>query len=109
MSNSTAPLPRFPVETKRKFLFLSLIVFLVLPVWATTLSAVPAAASHWVNATNAPFLFTRFDAEFSTTNNKIYFLGGRLADGNTDGTVWEYDPVTGVYTNTGVLMPVPVS
>lgn len=93
----------------RKLLFSGLIFFLSLLPLAAILSAATAAGTAWVPATNTPFLFTRFDAEFSTTTNKIYFLGGRLGDGNTDGSVWSYDPVTGVYADTGVDMPVPVS
>lgn len=63
----------------------------------------------WQLAANAPFAFTRFDAEYSPTTGKVYFLGGRLGSGDTDGSIWEFDPVTGVYADTGVDMPVPIS
>ncbi len=65
--------------------------------------------SSWQLPANAPFAFTRFDAEYSLTTGHVYVLGGRLADGNTDGSVWEFDPVTGVYTDTGTDIPVPIS
>jgi len=55
----------------------------------------------WQLAADAPFAFTRFDAEYSLTTGHVY--------SNTDGSVWEFDPVTGVYTDTGVDMPVPIS
>ncbi|HUM70085.1 MAG TPA: hypothetical protein PLK31_14720, partial [Chloroflexota bacterium] len=65
--------------------------------------------SAWQLAPNAPFAYTRFDAEYSPTTGKVYFLGGRLGSGDTDGSIWEFDPVTGVYADTGVDMPVPIS
>jgi len=63
----------------------------------------------WQTAPNAPFAFTRFDAESSLETGLVYFLGGRLADSNTDGSVWSFDPETGVYTDTLVDLPVPIS
>lgn len=65
--------------------------------------------SSWQTAPNAPFAYTRFDAEYSSTTELVYFLGGRLADGGTDGSVWTFDPVTGDYTDTGVDMATPIS
>ncbi|MCA9992314.1 MAG: S8 family serine peptidase [Ardenticatenaceae bacterium] len=78
------------------------------------LAVAPAAPDdyvygQWQIAPNSDFAFTRFDAEYSATTGKVYVLGGRLADGNTDGSVWEFDPATGTYTDTGVDMPVPIS
>lgn len=64
---------------------------------------------EWQEAPTSGFAYTRFDAEYSYDTGKVYFLGGRLADSNTDGSVWEYDPGTGVYSDTGVDMPVPIS
>jgi hypothetical protein len=63
----------------------------------------------WQAAPDAPFAYTRFDAEYSLETGRVYFLGGRLADSNTDGSVWSFDPATGVYEDTLVDMPVPVS
>ncbi len=62
----------------------------------------------WVEAPNAPFAYMRFDAEYSESTGHVYFLGGRTGT-PTDGSIWEFDPATGVYTDTGVDMPVPVS
>ena len=66
-------------------------------------------AAVWQTAADAPFAFTRFDSEFSLDTGLVYFLGGRLADSGTDGTIWSFDPVTGDYANTGVTLPVPIS
>ena len=63
----------------------------------------------WQTAPNSPFAYSRFDAEYSQDTGMVYILGGRLPDGGTDGSVWEFDPVTGTYTDTGVDMPVPIS
>ena len=63
----------------------------------------------WQTAPNSSFAYTRFDGEYSYDTGMVYFLGGRLADSGTDGSVWSYDPITGVYTDTGVDMPVPIS
>jgi hypothetical protein len=65
--------------------------------------------SDWIEQPNSSFAFTRFDGEYSYDTGLVYFLGGRLADGNTDGSVWSYNPNTGVYSDTGVDMPVPIS
>ncbi|MEW5987396.1 MAG: S8 family serine peptidase, partial [Chloroflexota bacterium] len=65
---------------------------------------------QWQDApANSPFAYTRIDAEYSLETGLIYVLGGRLADNNTTGRVWSFDPVSGVYTDTGVDMPTPVS
>jgi hypothetical protein len=63
----------------------------------------------WSTAPDTPFAFWRFDAAWSRETKKVYFLGGRLADGTTDGSVWSYDPLTGTYADTLVDMPTPVS
>lgn len=65
--------------------------------------------SNWIEQPNSTFAFTRFDGEYSYDTGLVYFLGGRLADGNTDGSVWSYNPNTGAYADTGVDMPVPIS
>ncbi|MCB8966056.1 MAG: S8 family serine peptidase [Ardenticatenaceae bacterium] len=104
----------------RKFVFvttgsivgLSLLMLLLLMSGASQAKASgPAEPIYdvWQFADPSAFAFTRFDAEYSPTTEKVYILGGRLADGNTDGSVWEFDPMTGVYTDMGVDMPVPVS
>ncbi len=66
--------------------------------------------SHaWKEADIAPFAYMRFDAEYSYTTGRVYFLGGRLADSSTTGSIWEFDPATGDYNYLGIEMPYPVS
>jgi len=69
-----------------------------------------AFAQRWVTpAETTSFRFTRFDGEYFPGTGKVYFLGGRLSDGSTNGTIWSYDPATRAYANTGVTMAIPVS
>ena len=63
----------------------------------------------WHNGPTTDFRFTRFDGKYFPKTKKVYFLGGRLSAGTTDGTVWCFVPDSGVYHNTGVTMPTPVS
>ena len=79
-----------------------------------SLAATPAAAPEgvlWQTAPDTPFSFTRFDAEWSPTTKRVFFLGGRLGDAtlSTDGSIWSFDPETGMYTDTLVDMAVPIS
>lgn len=67
------------------------------------------SAQTWQAGPNTGFQFWRFDGEYFPGTNKVYFLGGRLASGSTDGTIWSFDPVSRVYAQTGATMPVPVS
>ena len=53
--------------------------------------------------------FTRFDGEYFPGTNKVYFLGGRVADGSTNGAVWSYDPATRTYSSMGVNLQTPMS
>lgn len=78
---------------------------------ATAPATAPDAPAYvpWQTAADAPFAFWRFDAEYSLSTGKIFVLGGRLADGSTDGSIWSFDPETGVYADTLVDLPVPVS
>lgn len=66
-------------------------------------------AGTWAYGPPSGFQLTRFDGEVYPGNGLAYFLGGRLADSNTDGSIWSFDPATGIYTDTGVDMPVPIS
>jgi len=86
-------------------------VFLFLLLLCAAVVAPNSASAQvvWQAATDAPFQFWRFDAEFAPSTGKVYVLGGRLSDGSTDGSVWSFDPVTGSYADTGVDMPFPVS
>ncbi len=63
----------------------------------------------WQMGSTTPFAYYRFDAEYSNAARRVYFLGGRLANGSTTGRIWEFDPATGVYSDTGVDMPHPIS
>ncbi len=84
-------------------------LFLLL-VFAAAIVPNSANAQVWTAGPDSSFNFWRFDGEFAPSTGKVYFLGGREAGGtNTNGRVWEFDPVTGVYTDTLVDMPVPVS
>ncbi|HOU14003.1 MAG TPA: PKD domain-containing protein [Anaerolineae bacterium] len=62
----------------------------------------------WVEAPPAPFAYMRFDAEYSVATGKVYFLGGRIGT-PTEGRIWEFDPATGLYADTGIVMPYPIS
>ncbi len=52
--------------------------------------------------------WTRFDGEYYSGTDKVYFLGGRSGS-NTDGTIYSYDPVANICTDTGRDMPTPIS
>jgi hypothetical protein len=71
--------------------------------------------ASWLVDGDTAFQYWRFDGEYFDSgaaqpyDQKVYFLGGRLADGTTNGTVWSYDPLTGAYAMTGATMPVPIS
>jgi len=69
--------------------------------------ASPAVNVKWTSGKTAPFAGTRFDgAEYK---GKVYFLGFRLVDNTTDGSIWTYDPATKKYKDTGKDMAVPVT
>jgi hypothetical protein len=65
----------------------------------------------WQNGppTTFPQAFSRFDGAYDSGTGLVYFLGGRLADNNTDGSIWTFNPSTGVYADTGLDMPTPIS
>src|SRR6266542_2196512 len=69
----------------------------------------PLTSVTWKEATPLPFPGTRFDGAVDPATNRVYFLGFRLADNSTDGSVWYYDIATKTYTDTGLDMPVPIS
>lgn len=72
-------------------------------------SAVRAWNGTWQTGADSGFQYTRFDAEYYPGDGKVYFMGGRLGDSSTDGSVWSYDPKTGVYADTGVDLVTPIS
>ncbi len=69
----------------------------------------------WKVGANSTFQYWRFDGEYFDSGNgqtydqKVYFLGGRMANDATDGTVWRFDPLAGTYAMTGATLPVPIS
>jgi hypothetical protein len=71
--------------------------------------AAAALGQTWQSGPVTGFAFTRFDGEYFPGTGKVYFLGGRLGGGTTDGSVWSYDPETQTYADVGVDMPKPVS
>lgn len=76
---------------------------------ATPVSPGWAGQGSWRTAGDADFQFARFDGEYYPGDGKVYFMGGRLASGGTDGSVWSYDTVTGEYADTGVDLVTPIS
>lgn len=82
---------------------------ILLVVLAAALAAAPAAAQQWEYGPDTSFELRRFDGIHFPDTGRIYFLGGRLADGSTDGSVWSFDPETGAYVDTGTDLPSPVS
>jgi uncharacterized repeat protein (TIGR01451 family) len=69
----------------------------------------PEWGGVWEYGPETTFAFTRFDAEYYPMDGKVYFMGGRLASGATDGGIWSYDPLAHSYAYTGVNMPTPIS
>lgn len=68
-----------------------------------------AVGGEWHYGPTTPFAFMRFDAGYNPLDRQLYVLGGRLADGSTDGSIWVGDPVSGIWTDTGVDLPEPIS
>ena len=83
--------------------------FAILATVAVSLAPAPAASQYWEYGPDTGFQFFRFDGIYFPDTGLVYFLGGRLADDTTDGSVWSFDPETGTYTDTGVDLPLPVS
>jgi hypothetical protein len=69
----------------------------------------PAALINWSEGAPFPQGATRFDGQYISNNKRVYFLGFRLADNSTDGSIWYYNTVNQTYTDTGVDMPIPIS
>ena len=65
----------------------------------------------WQNGppTTFPQALSRFDGAYNPGTGLVYFLGGRLADANTDGSIWTFNPASGTYADTGLDMPTPIS
>lgn len=71
--------------------------------------SLPEWGGVWQYGLDTTFQFTRFDAGYFPPDGKVYFMGGRMSSGVTDGSVWSYDPVTLAYTDMGVDLVTPIS
>ena len=69
----------------------------------------PAWGGTWAYADPSGFTYTRFDGEYYPGDGLVYFMGGRLADNTTEGSVWSWDPATGTYADTTTDLVAPVS
>jgi hypothetical protein len=69
----------------------------------------PEWSGTWEFAATSPFTYTRCDSEYFSANGLVYFMGGRMADNSTDGSVWVWNPATGIYTDTAVDLVTPIS
>lgn len=74
---------------------------------ATMLQAQPAM--NWIEGPTSSFNYTRFDGEYHPDTRLVYFTGGRLSAGTTDGTIYSFDPATGAYASMGTGLTTPVS
>ncbi len=86
-------------------LVLGVLLATLLTAWGATASA--PQDGPWIAGSLLPAQMVRFDSEMH--NGKMYVLGYRLPTGETDGSVWVYDPVADSWTDSGVDMPTPVS
>ena len=68
----------------------------------------PQWGGSWVDGAASPFSYTRFDGAYSHKHNMVYYLGGRLGDSGTDGSVWSLAS-NGTYTDLGVDLVTPIS
>lgn len=68
-------------------------------------NVVEAPNAAWTIAPTSPFGLTRFDGVFVPGGddwaNKVYFLGGRSGSSTEDPNIWQFDPITGNYVDTG--------
>ncbi len=67
----------------------------------------PDVGVKFKSGAEAPFGGTRFDG--ALVDGKVYFLGFRIVDNTTDGSIWTYDVKKKKYADTKIDMPVPVS
>ena len=81
----------------------------VLALVGITLLAGIAAAQAWSTGPQSSFAYMRFDGEYFPGTAKVYFLGGRVGTYTTLGDIYSYTPMTGVYADVGINMPLAVS
>jgi hypothetical protein len=99
-------------RSRSRLAILVLAVFLVAGAVAALASASSRQASVAVTfnfGPQSPFGGTRFDGQYVAYQKRVYFLGFRTFNNETDGSVWYYDTAARTYTDTGVDMPVPIS
>jgi hypothetical protein len=94
---------------KRRFLVVAAVAILF--TWSPGLAqtTAPDWGGSWTAGPDTTFQFSRFDGGYSPETGLVYFMGGRLGDGTTDGSVWSFDPVSGVYTDTTIDLVTPIS
>jgi subtilisin family serine protease len=69
----------------------------------------PEWSGTWQYGPDTSFQFTRFDGGYYPADGLVYFMGGRLLDGTTDGSVWSFAPADYVYADMGVDLVTPIS
>lgn len=79
------------------------------PAFADDPAANREIGGGWQAGPTTPFAFTRFDVAWSPFDGQLYHLGGRLPDNSTEGSIWVGNPSTGLWTDTGSDLPVPIS
>ena len=93
----------------RSVIRLAVIVMVVAPAVAVAQAADgPEWGGTWQSGPTTGFNLTRLDGAYVASTGLVYFLGGRL-DTNTLGNIWTFNPATGTYADTGVVMPTPIS
>lgn len=82
----------------------------LLPLLVLLAAALAAQAQpYWLTGPTSTFAYTRFDGTYHPDTRQVYFTGGRLGDGNTDGNIYSYDPAAGTYASLGTALSTPVS
>jgi subtilisin family serine protease len=76
----------------------------------TTQDFVLKHLNTWTQLTQPPGCpdWTLYDGEYYAGTGKVYFLGGRSGM-STDGSIYSYNSVANTCTNTGKVMPTPIS
>ncbi len=89
---------------------LSILALLSLIMVALPTAAAPGAPDQgvWTLGPTMCFDLTRIDAEYSPAAGKVYILGGRSGT-TTVGNIYAFNPATGICSDTGVVMPTPIS
>lgn len=69
----------------------------------------PCLGQSWEYGPDTDFQLFRFDGICFPDDGNVYFLGGRLENGTTIGTIWRFDPVSSMFSDTGAVMPYPIA